>query len=558
MKKQIKKQIIEIIKTLYEAHKRLSALLEDQSLDAAFSLICDCQDTAIQIGNIIDETESNIDKTIKLLEDYCELLYTSSVNISEHNPSDLEKALNQNLSYAEESVRSDIPTPHTVLMIAYYFPPLGGSGVYRSLKFAKYLPLYGWDVEVISAKNPPKGWNFADQSLTLEIPDSTIVHRLPDTLCQGDRVEFDAKRVNNVFEFIRELLCTDREALSLVEKVLRSNNGIKDLLTFPDSCLPWSYDAAQYIENSLDITDYDAVFTTSGPYSAHIIGAYLKRKYGISWIADYRDQWTGNPLVGNSKANIMYKLLLKLETNLLKLADHNICVAPSACNDYIARLGVPQNKISVITNGYDEDDYKDIPFPSDRGEKFTITFSGILYAASQTLEPITQALSQLFSDGLVDRSNVRLQVIGSVDKKNEDLITSCGFDDIFEFKGYLAHKETLRNNVNSDILLMITGNDQINKSWIPGKLFDYLRSGRPILSLAPKDGDAADIIQKTGSGKTLSFGDISGIKDFILKEYEKWEHREIPAPPDINVISNYERKSLTMQLADILDVNIQI
>ena len=555
MYKQLKKQIADIFKTLYEAHNEIENLFAKQDFDNAVALLSDCQNTAIEIGNIIEESEKSKVRTIELLEDYCEVVYVVTVDINNNKAAEIKTRLDESLDLVSGSLIDDIPTINKALMIAYFYPPLAGSGVYRSIKFSKYLSLYNWTATVISTDKPPVGWDFSDQSLVNEIPSDIDVVRIPDKTSQGGEVQISSKLYTNVLCFLQDVLCKDNKTSALVDRVKKSNNGIQSLLTFPDNTLLWSYEVTQYIESNLNITDYDVIYTTAGPYSAHIIGAYMKNKYGIPWIADYRDQWSANPLVAD-RENVTYKLLLQLEKNLLGIADHNITVSPSARIDYIRRLHVPEDKISVITNGYDEADFKDISYPSTRNEKFTLTYSGILYMQARTLKPVIIALNQLCEDNLIARDKIYIQVIGTINQMNDDLIKSYKFDKNFVFRGYLSHHETLRYNVNSDILLLLVGDTAVHKSSITGKIFDYLRSCRPILALVPEDSDAGNIIQKTGHGQAFLFNEISEIKSFILDEYKRWEANVISVDCDTDSIKEYDRKVLTQKLTDIFNQNI--
>lgn len=555
MRNTVKNQILEIFRTLYEAHQEIENYYNQKNINNAISLLSDCNDVAVQIGNTIEETEKTKTKANELLENYCDEIYYASVCIRNNSFDDIKKKLNESLVLAYDSINNDIPIINKALMVAYYYPPLAGSGVYRSIKFTKYLSLYNWNATVISTDKPPAGWNFSDKSLENEIPFDINVIRIPDKVSQGETFGFDHTTVNNLKVFLRDVLCNDKETTALVDKISKSQDGLRFLLTFPDNTLLWSYEVVRYIECELSINDYDIIYTTAGPYCSHIIGAYIKNKYGIPWIADYRDQWSANPLIEN-KNNAGYKLLLQLEKNLLGIATHNITVSPTAQKDYIDRLQVPKERISVITNGYDEADFKDIACPVVKNEKFTLTYSGLLYMQAQSLSPVTAALSELCNENLIDRDKVCIQVIGSMNKMNEDIISSSGFADNFVFRGYLPHCETLRYNVNSDILLLIIGETAELKSSISGKIFDYLRSGRPILALVPIDSDAEKIIQQTDRGHALHFNEVAKIKSFILEEYRKWEENDISFNYNPEKIEKYERKVLTKKLAEIFNKNM--
>lgn len=267
-----------------------------------------------------------------------------------YNLKDTQAALEQLKQAEEKGGEPAAGTKKRVLMAAYYFPPLSGSGVFRSIKFAKYLPLYGWQPTVISTDRPPNGWNFADESQVAEIPKDMEVIRIPDGISTGRETSLENSRVQAVLGFLRDILRLSPEADAIFAQYLQSAQGIRNLLTFPCGALCWAYDVVQYIEKNLDLSKFDAIYTTSGPSSAHLIGFYLKRKYGIAWVADYRDPWTDNPYGGYNPAIPYYKMLFELERLLLQQADCNLTVEESLVQTYMDHFDLPRERIRSITN----------------------------------------------------------------------------------------------------------------------------------------------------------------------------------------------------------------
>lgn len=439
-----------------------------------------------------------------------------------------------------------------VLMAAYYFPPLAGSGVFRSLRFAKCLPLYGWQPTVISTDRPPNGWNFADQSMVSEIPEGMEVIRIPDGISTGRETSLNSDRVQAILSFLRSVLRFSPEADRIYSQVSRSREGITQLLTFPCGALSWAYDTVQYIEKNMDLSQFEVVYTTSGPASAHLIGFYLKQKYGIPWVADYRDPWTFNAYgAAYDPSNTSQRLLFELESVLLHQADCNLTVEASLTQEYVRNFGLPAEKMVSITNGYDEENFADLNIPAHT-DRFTINYSGLLYSGHRSIEPVLKAIQQLHKEKAIELPDIRFRVVGNAVPKNAAAAQRFGLSDILVQTGYLSHREALQSNLDSNLLLLLIGEGDKLKSFYSAKLFEYLRSGRPILAIAPKNGVVDQVLRESGHGKALSSRQIDEIKAMILDEYLKWKNHQGQGFLYSPVIERFEGKYLTCQLADVL------
>lgn len=464
---------------------------------------------------------------------------------------------------AGEELRSDIAALRQriteqkggrVLMAAYYFPPLSGSGVFRSIKFAKYLPLFDWEPTVISTDRPPNGWNFADQSQLKEIPEGMEVVRIPDGISTGRETSLNGDRVQAILGFLRSVLRFSPEADRIFSQLSQSREGVMQLLTFPCGALAWAYDVVQYIEKSIDLDSFQVVYTTSGPSSAHLIGFYLKQKYGIPWVADYRDQWTFNPYGAAYDPNNMgQRFLFELESVLLHQADCNLTVENSVVQAYMEQFDLPREKIVSITNGYDEEDFVALRVPQERTDKFTINYSGLIYTATQSIVPLFKAIRQLEDEKKIDTQNVCFRHVGVTTQNDTEIGKRFGLEHIIAQTGYLSHHEALQANLNANLLLLLVGDELKLKPVYTGKFFEYLRSGRPILALAPKNGAVAQVLRESGHGEAYLSTQIPKIKKMILREYQKWEQGKAAELLHSPVIERFERKVLTGQLAEVLE-----
>lgn len=441
-----------------------------------------------------------------------------------------------------------------VLMAAYYFPPLSGSGVFRSIKFAKYLPQFGWEPTVISTDQPPNGWNFADASQLKEIPAGMQVVRIPDKISTGRETSMNVGRIKGLLNLLHGVLRFSPEAEQIFSQAVKSEEAIMQLLMFPCSALSWVYDVIQYIEKNMNPDEFQAIYTTSGPYSAHLIGFYLKQRYGIPWVADYRDPWTFNAYnaADYDPSNVMDRLLYELEKVLLHQADCNLTIGSSFIPAYVEQFHLPQEKMVSITNGYDEDDFAALHVPQTRTDKFTINYSGLLYSQQRSIAPLLEAIQQLRDEKKLDLSKIRFRIIGKFESGKMEVAGQYGLESIIDYKGYLSHQEALQANLDANLLLLLVGDEPKFKSVYTGKLFEYLRSGRPILALAPEGSVVDETLRESGHGEAYLSTQLSEIKAMILREYRKWEQGDIPELLHSPSIEQFERRALTEQLAGVL------
>ena len=444
-----------------------------------------------------------------------------------------------------------------VLMIAYYFPPLSGSGVFRSLKFANYLPDFDWKPTVISAEEPPRGWNFRDNTMVKEIRNEVEVIRIADDVCTDEQAALNRDRVSSVLGFLRDVLKYDSEALNIFGRFL-ADGHILQMVTFPCPSLCWAWDVVNYIENNLDISKFNVIFTTSGPSSAHLIGFYLNKKYGIPWVTDFRDPWTYNAYGRFNVNDPLHQLLYRLERLIIRNAGTNIILGEGGTKQYVERFGARAEQMSCITNGYDEADFVDLEYPVKQNDKFTIGYSGLIYTQQQSVLPIFQALKELGEEQKIDTKEITFRIVGQgKETQNREIAAAYGMSDILEQTGYVSHKEALQNNVNSDLLLLLVGDEDRCKEVYTGKVFEYLRSGRYILAIVPKGGYVDALLSATGHGETFLSTQVEAIKEAILKQYQSWKINQERSYLCSPVMRLRDRKYLTMKLADVLNVTMK-
>ncbi len=471
-------------------------------------------------------------------------------NIVEHNSTDVSMEELNSIDY----LLSDKIKNKNVLMIAYYYPPLSGSGVFRSLKFSKYLSDYNWNTSVISATTPPNGWKFGDESLCNEIPQNVYVKRINDDVCTTGTALND---VDEDILFLGEIFDELPNAKKLFLDILALNEGFSFLSKFPCSSLNWANKVCKYIDNMVHINNFDVIYTTSGPSSSHLVGYYANKKYGIPWVADFRDEWVFNPYFSaDISKNIGHLLLYYLESIVCQSANHIVCVSDLCRKNYINYYDVPENKITCITNGYDETDFIDIDFPKENNKKFVIYYGGLIYSKERNFEPIIQAVYELVEGKKLNKADILFNFSGVSSFDINKIAQKYGFKNNIIIKTYQEHQFVIKEMVESDLLVCLVGDGERYYSIYTGKIFEYLRACRPILALASPEGLVGSVLERTGHGKAILSTDLLSIGDYILEQYNLWKTSQKREYCDSNNINEFERKALTGKLTEVFSYAI--
>ena len=401
-----------------------------------------------------------------------------------------------------------------VLVITYYWPPTGGSGVQRWLKLCKYLPEFGWEPIVYTPENP-------DSPLT----DASLASNVGSDLKVIKRPIIEPRRIYSKLTgggsgsgpASDEILYLDPAKRSWKQNALvwaRAN------LLVPDARALWIKPSVRFLTQYLSDNPVDAIVTTGPPHSMHLIGKGLKRKLGIPWIADFRDPWTGIVYFDRLPlTKLAHRRHRKLEASVLEEADVVVNVTPSwAKND--RKRGA--KRVETIFNGFDPADQPDTPI--DPSEQFTICHLGV-FTADRNHDAFWDALSRLALENSAFKARLKIRLLGRVDRSVIDSAQKAGLADAIEEVGYVPHSEAVREMHRARVLLLpINQREEEDPGIIPGKLFEYLASERPILLIGPVDGDAADIVRKTGGGTVCDYGDTEGIRlaiDLWFHDFER-------------------------------------
>ncbi|NLE34925.1 MAG: glycosyltransferase family 4 protein [Bacteroidales bacterium] len=421
--------------------------------------------------------------------------------------------------------------PAKVLIITYYWPPSGGAGVQRWLKFTKYLPSAGWLPVVLTVYPEYAAYPFRDNSLFDEIPLDVEVHRTK-------AINFFAlyNRDQSKIPHAGFASGKERGLKSMLSRFIRGNFFI------PDPRRGWNRYAFRKACELIRSGNISHIITTSPPHSTQLIGLRLKRRFPhLKWVADMRDPWTDIYYYDMFRPSLPARMIDQhLEKKVLNRADRIITVGQSLASSFAERGGNLSVKTDVLPNGYDEEDFQGLA--SVTPERFTITYVGTLSPA-YPVKGFIEAVRDLRIDG----RPVALRFVGTVPGDIQALFPAGDDDNSPEFISYCEHPEAIRHMMNSSLLLLIIPDHRSNKSILTGKIFEYLATEKPILLLGPSEGDAARLLTLCGYQGIFNYDDVRGIRDFILKVADgkpvkrSGHHLE------------YSRRALTVKLGKILD-----
>lgn len=427
-----------------------------------------------------------------------------------------------------------------VLIITYYWPPSGGSGVQRWLKMAKYLPENGWQPVIYTTENAE--YPIVDHSLEKDVLPETEVIRRP---------------IFEPYSFYKKFLGIKKEETIKVgfasdTKKSKWKEGlslwIRGNLFIPDARRFWIRPSVKFLTDYLKGHPVDAIISTGPPHSMHLIAMKLKEALGIPWIADFRDPWTEidyyDELHLTRWADRKHH---RLEREVLTKADKVVTIGWE-CGRGLGRLG--NRNVRVIPNGYDwETDTIQQAVPLS--QEFTLTHLGVI-TPSRNAPQLWEALKELKSENPDFSKDLKIKLIGQVDQSIVQNLETDGLMDNTEIVPHIPHDEVQQAQQSSQVLLLLINNTPNAKGILTGKLFEYLSSGRPILCIGPEDGDAARILKETHAGQTVSFEDKEKMKEVIKDLYQRYLENDLPDNTSTEV-EHYSRRALTEGFANLLN-----
>lgn len=426
-----------------------------------------------------------------------------------------------------------------ILIITYYWPPCGGAGVQRWLKFAKYLPEYGWEPIVLTVDPEYAEYPVLDEDLHKDVADNLTVikTKAPKTLFSlykklTGRLEIPYGGFSN------------EDKPGTRDKVIRF---IRGNFFLPDPRRGWNKYAVKSIKKIIKKEEIKVILTTSPPHSTQLIGKKIKKETNITWIADIRDPWTDIYYTGKLYQTFWAAMInKKLEASVLRTADKILVTCNATRNLFQAKLQKEQarNKIITLTNGFDEEDFhiQNYKVP----EKFIITYLGT-FADNYNIDGLLNVIENMESD--IDQSII-IRFIGGISASIVDKLNRYK-NLISEFIPYMNHNEAIKALMESSALLLVIPAASKTQEMIPGKLFEYLAAKRPIIAIGPKKSDVADILEETNSGKIFENNDSPEIKEYLSELFENF--REGKSTAQSTGIEKYSRKEITGNLVNLLN-----
>jgi glycosyltransferase involved in cell wall biosynthesis len=425
-----------------------------------------------------------------------------------------------------------------VLIVTYYWPPSGGSGVQRWLKFAKYLDRAGWNVTVLTPENT--SFTIQDPSLSADVPAGVEVLKLP--IWEPYSLFFTfSKWMGRAKPSQSDMITTGKK--SFFQKV---SSWIRGNLFIPDARRFWVKPASTFLEDIIRSNSITTVITTGPPHSIHLVGLRLKKRNPqLRWIADFRDPWSEWDLLDTLSLTSFARARHRtLERRVLRTADEVITIAPFHVARFEALSG---RNVHLITNGFDEEDFSAVQ--RRRTTKFTVRHTGIVDELRDP-RPLMAAIRSAFREDPSMAQHVVIEFIGNVNSAfTRDIASDPVLGPVTRFTGSIPHQQLLTLYGETDLQLLILAHTSIAPGNLPGKFFEYLASGSPILAVGPVDGDAADILRQTGAGAIFSRNDVESITDFFIATYLAWKQNEQLTKRDI---SAYTRSQLTQKLINVL------
>ena len=416
-------------------------------------------------------------------------------------------------------LRKNITRLRKILIITYYWPPSGGPGVQRVLKFCKYLNETDWKPIILTVENGD--FPVFDQTLEKDVVGYEIYKSKSYSL-------------HKIFNFFNKNSTTPTFQLSSAKQdgfLIKLFRWIRLNMVIPDGRVGWYFDSINIGKKIFKENKIDAIFSSAPPYTTHLIAKNLALLKNLPWIADFRDPWTDRFYnYENKRWWITRKLDKVLENSVINSAQKCVTVSKEIARSF-------KGDFKVIHNGYDEEDFLNV-YPNKEEENVVIRYLGTM-TKSQNPKNFFDVISKLNYNQI----KYKVELIGNIHPDVKVYIQNQGFEKFVEFISYVDHGEAIQKMVNSHFLLLVIPNTAKNKGIVTGKLFEYIRSMSKIIMIGPLDSDAAEIINNTSSGRCFDYDNSTDIVQYL--ESGKY-------PETIN-FEKYSRKNLTSELVKTLE-----
>ena len=425
-----------------------------------------------------------------------------------------------------------------VLIITYYWPPAGGPGVQRWLKFVKYFRDFDWEPVVYTVENP--SYPVLDKTLESEIPEGIEVIKKPIMEPYGIAGKItrqkDIDKVKGGF--------IDSEAKqSMMKKI---TTWVRGNFFIPDARMFWIEPSFKFLKEYLSENNIDVVISTGPPHSLHLIALKLKQKLGVKWIADFRDPWTNIDYYSKLKltkwADLKHQ---RLERDVIEQSDRVLVVGKTMKDEF---YGLGGDKIHVLPNGFDNEISEEKEIALD--EKFSIAHIGSMNA-DRNPQYLWEAISECIKEREEIGKYLQIKLAGTVSHEVFDTLEFYGLDKHIYHEKYLNHKDVIEFQKSSQILLLVLNDTPNAKGIVTGKFFEYLNAKRPILTVGPEDGDLAEILNETQSGVIVDYKKKEEMKVLINKYFEDFKSEKLIVNSEN--IEQYSRRKITAKLAKVMN-----
>lgn len=418
-----------------------------------------------------------------------------------------------------------------VLVLAYGFPPRGGGGVQRTAKFARYLPDFGWAATVLTPECRADDSEFTlDTSLLADVANVDVVHTGPP------------------------VTASDTPLKRFLQRLHRTPGGwrwcpaVRANVLYPDQFFSWNKDVLATARRLLASGTFDVIYSTSPPVTAHLSAMTLKSEFGLPWIADFRDPWTDNRVAYRRIWRVRKAIDRRLERRVYATADAVIANTEANRATLIHRHAVPDTKVATIPNGYDESDFQGVS--SERPQDhFRITYCGSAYA-----DYTPQAFVEVLQRFLTSRPGARIRwtIAGSACDWAKSNLDDMQIKERLELLGYIPHQQVPQLLMSSHVLVQVLPPN--SEHWVPGKIYEYLRSHTPILAIGDLPSEVDRILQRTGHGQMYGPNQVAEAARSLAEMYDRWEQGAPCEGGSCNgPVEVYERRSQAKQLASLLD-----
>lgn len=431
-----------------------------------------------------------------------------------------------------------------VLIVAYYFPPSGGPGVQRVLKYVQYLREFGWEPVVLTVTDA----NFParDESLLTEIPDGIQVVRTTIFEPYDLYRKMTGKKKGTAIDV--NTIRKEGVPISLSERI---SEFIRATFFIPDARIGWYRHAVRAGMETIRREKIEAIYSSSPPYTCALIARKLKRDSRLPWVAGFRDPWTGF-ITTPHRWFLPRAIDRRLERSVFEQADAVEVAWKGIERD--ARRKYPDlsgEKFHHLPNGYDSHDFPSID-PSRRSDyRFTITYTGSMYGRRNP-DAFLRAVERLAARGDIDAERIRLRFIGRFGDDVHEMFRVSPLHNAIDILGYMSHRESIEQLLLADALLLVVDEYDESDEVVPGKVYEYIGSGKPLIAVAPERSAIADLIAETRSGYVAHQSNIEGIATAVMALYRDHERGERSVVPDRLAIERYERRNMTGRLADLL------